>query len=198
MSTESQALFSVRVRECACRIRREGIGALAELYSLTASRLYRYALAVTQHHQDAEDVLQAAMVRITIHSKGLADAVHPWAYFLRLVRNEALRMSQKQKTRRAREQLTSSEILEREESNTQDLQAADAAEIREFVQAAMKTLPAEQLEIVVLKIWEELTFAEISQILDESPNTVASRYRYAMRKLSQSLEPVIVEAIRDE
>lgn len=155
-------------------------------------------MTVTQHHQDAEDALQAAMVRVTVHFKGLVDAIHPWAYFLRLVRNESLRVAQKQKARRAREQLTLPELLEREEANTKGPRGGDAWEIRESVQAAMKTLPVQQLEIVVLKIWEELTFAEISQILDESPNTVASRYRYAMQKLNQSLEPVVCENLRDE
>ena len=186
------------MRECACRIKREGIGALDELYDLTASRLYRYALTITRHHQDAEDVLQAAMVRITLHPQGLADSIHPWAYFLHVVRNEALRIAKKQKIRRSREQLTGPEILDREETITPNFQGTGFSEIREFVQAAMKTLPPEQTEIVVLKIWEELTFAEISQILDESPNTIASRYRYALQKLNRSLEPIIAEALRNE
>ena len=38
-------------------------------------------------------------------------------------------------------------------------------------------------EVVTLKIWGELTFDEIARILDESLNTVASRYRYALQKL---------------
>lgn len=198
MNTGPAALFSVRMRECACRIKREGIGALDELYDLTAARLYRYALTIMRHHQDAEDVLQAAMVRITLHPQGLADSIHPWAYFLRIVRNEALRIAKKQKVRRSREQLNLPEILESEEAATPDFQGTGISEIREIVQAAMKTLSPEQAEIVVLKIWEELTFAEISQILDESPNTVASRYRYALQKLNQSLDPIVGEALRNE
>ena len=43
----------------------------------------------------------------------------------------------------------------------------------------------------MLKIWEGLTFAEIAEVLDESPNTAASRYRYALQKLSQSLQPLL-------
>ena len=45
----------------------------------------------------------------------------------------------------------------------------------------------EQVEVVVLKIWEELTFAQIGHILDISPNTVASRYQYAIAKLTRRL-----------
>jgi DNA-directed RNA polymerase specialized sigma24 family protein len=35
-----------------------------------------------------------------------------------------------------------------------------------------------------------MTFAEIGEILDISPNTAASRYQYAMGKLSQRLMPL--------
>jgi len=48
---------------------------------------------------------------------------------------------------------------------------------------AVERLPAEQKEVLTLKIWAELTFDEIARTLDESLNTVASRYRYALQKL---------------
>jgi len=47
----------------------------------------------------------------------------------------------------------------------------------------------------VLKIWEDMTFAEIASVLDESPNTVASRYRYALQKLDNYLRPATHEDI---
>jgi RNA polymerase sigma-70 factor (ECF subfamily) len=55
----------------------------------------------------------------------------------------------------------------------------------------LKSLPKSQYEVVILKHWEELTFAEIAEALGLSQNTVASRYRYAMEKLQRSLEPLI-------
>jgi len=51
----------------------------------------------------------------------------------------------------------------------------------------MRTLPPEQAEVVALKLWEEMTFAQIGAILEESPNTIASRYKYAMAKLAKRL-----------
>jgi RNA polymerase sigma-70 factor (ECF subfamily) len=57
------------------------------------------------------------------------------------------------------------------------------------VWSALRTLPPQQAEVVVLKIWEEMTFAQIAAILEESPNTIASRYQYAMAKLSKRLVP---------
>ena len=48
---------------------------------------------------------------------------------------------------------------------------------------AVERLPDQQKEVLILKIWGELTFDEIARTLDESLNTVASRYRYGLQKL---------------
>jgi RNA polymerase sigma-70 factor (ECF subfamily) len=42
---------------------------------------------------------------------------------------------------------------------------------------------------VILKVWNELTFAEIAKVLDVSQNTAASRYRYALGALRKTLQP---------
>ena len=53
--------------------------------------------------------------------------------------------------------------------------------------AALDLLPAEQREVLTLKIWNELTFAEIASALGISQNTAASRYRYALAALKKNL-----------
>ena len=42
-------------------------------------------------------------------------------------------------------------------------------------------------EVVTMKIWGGLTFAQISEALAISPNTAASRYRYALEQLAVNL-----------
>jgi RNA polymerase sigma-70 factor (ECF subfamily) len=55
--------------------------------------------------------------------------------------------------------------------------------------AALDRLPHDQREVVVMKIWNELTFAEIGEALGISLNTAASRYRYALTGLKRILQP---------
>jgi RNA polymerase sigma-70 factor (ECF subfamily) len=55
------------------------------------------------------------------------------------------------------------------------------------VREAVLALPPEQREVVVLHIWGALTLAEIGALTRVSPNTAASRYRYALAKLRESL-----------
>ena len=47
-------------------------------------------------------------------------------------------------------------------------------------------LPAEQREVVYLKVFDGLTFKEIASVCGVSANTAASRYRYGIEKLREA------------
>lgn len=159
--------------------------ALGKLFDRTAGRLFRYSLALTRNRDDAEDALQASMVRVAQHPRKLAGARMPWAYLLRIVRNESLQIVQ----RRRPMQSLADEFDGWCEDNGRLAREESAARVRKAVQK----LPPEQAEVVMLKQWEEMTFAEIADVTGDSPNTVASRYRYALEKLSRSLEALVDE-----
>jgi RNA polymerase sigma-70 factor (ECF subfamily) len=60
-------------------------------------------------------------------------------------------------------------------------------ERRAAIEEALQRLPRDQREVLVLKIWGELTFEQIGMTLELSPNTAASRYRYALAALRTEL-----------
>ena len=63
----------------------------------------------------------------------------------------------------------------------------EQAELSSSVESALAQLPDEQREVVVLKIWGGLTFAQIAAALGVNQNTAASRYRYAIERLESAL-----------
>jgi RNA polymerase sigma-70 factor (ECF subfamily) len=65
--------------------------------------------------------------------------------------------------------------------------ALDREEFIRSVETALRGLPPEQREVVVLKIWGELTFAQIGDALAINPETAASRYRYGLGRLQTTL-----------
>lgn len=171
----------------ALQLGRGNLVALGKLYDLTAERLIRYARTLTRNTTDAEDALQAAMCRVSQYPEQLARSEYPWAYFLKIVRNETLKVIQRR--------LAMSIKVESQEAWSVDDQGLEREEHAACVRAALQRLPDEQAEVVVLKIWEAMTFAEIAVVLGESQNTVASRYRYAIEKLTRILEPLAREEI---
>ena len=58
------------------------------------------------------------------------------------------------------------------------------------LEAALRHLPAEQREVIVLHVWGQMTFEEAAAALDISANTAASRYRYGLAKLKERLRPL--------
>jgi RNA polymerase sigma-70 factor (ECF subfamily) len=58
------------------------------------------------------------------------------------------------------------------------------------LQSALADLPVEQREVVVLRVWGRMTFEEAAVVLEISPNTAASRYRYGLAKLKSRLQPL--------
>lgn len=173
--------FQDRVNECTIRLSSVGVSALGALFDLTSPRLVRLAIAVTRNQHDAEDAVQAVLVKIAGRPHLLNNAKSPWAYLLRMVRNEAITIARKNARCTNLTTLTDLVVLRRVDELEQE-------EAHRAVWAALRVLPTEQSEVVVLKIWEEMTFAQIGQVLEVSPNTVASRYQYAMAKLTQKLQ----------
>ena len=68
-------------------------------------------------------------------------------------------------------------------AGTPPLAAGPAARL----ERALAALPADRREVIALKIDAGLTFREIAAVLGVSPNTAASRYRYALAELRDAL-----------
>lgn len=127
---------------------------------------------------DAEDVLQEALVRYWRSRERAAD---PSAYLFGCVRGCALEWLRARQRRGRREQ-----VVARSERVFFESQVL-AEERRHAIEAALATLPSEQREVVVLRIWGGLSFANIGEVLGVSINTAMSRHRYALERLRRLL-----------
>ena len=101
-----------------------------------------------------------------------------------IVRSTALDFIRRDSRRARREQTA---LADAEESIEPMFEFEDETQVA--LAAALDRLPHDQREVVVMKIWNELTFAEIGQALGISQNTAASRYRYALAGLKRILQP---------
>lgn len=155
----------------------------SQVVSVIAPRAFRYARFLTDHNADAEDILQQALARLAAQPSLLQLVDSPWAYFLKMVRNEAMRFHKKHQRQVPLASATLAEIS----APTLVDDPLESAERNRLIQVALTNLPAEQAEVIILKFWEGMTFREIANVTSESQNTTASRYRYAITKLASLL-----------
>ena len=151
-------------------------------FQLYGPRLLLCARQWTRSLADAEDVVQEAFVRYWRHQRGLPG--EPMALLVTSVRRAAVDLARRNGRRAVREEQTADEIDIHGSAFQSNL---DGDERRLAIEVAMQRIPGEQREVLVLKIWGELTFDQIGRELGLSPNTAASRYRYALAALRQEL-----------
>lgn len=148
-----------------------------------ADDLLAYLRCVLCSIHDAEDVLQMIFVRIVRKRHKLAESRYLDAYVFRIARNEVAGWIRRRKRDRHARLVDESWLIVPESDD-------GPSDLGEHLQAALNRLPQTQREVIVMKIYRQKTFLEISRLLDMSQSTVASRYRYGMEKLRTLLENV--------
>lgn len=153
-------------------------GALADAYDRHGGGLYRYAAVVLADPVAAEDAVQAVFCRLArVLSRG-AQIASLERYLRRSVRNEWFTMLRDRK----RERSNRGSFLE-------PVETAVSPVDRLTVETALTALPAEQREVLHLRLYEGLTFEEIAERTSVSINTATSRYRYGLSHLREALSP---------
>jgi len=137
----------------------------------------------TDGHAEAEDVVQDAFVRFWPKRTSARNAR---AYLYSCVRSAAMDRRRSDARRRRREELPRPADSDNEKSLFEHTLEHD--ERREAIEKTLQALPDEQKEVVIMKIWGQLTFQGIAAALAISANTAASRYRYALTSLRKSLQ----------
>ncbi|MBA4387053.1 MAG: sigma-70 family RNA polymerase sigma factor [Verrucomicrobia bacterium] len=141
------------------------------------SALVLYARQWTDSLADAEDAVQEGFIRFwKARESGVGDQI---AILYVSVKRSALDRRRSETRRNARERFAA----ETGDKLYFQKTAIEYEERRQAIEKALEELPDSQREVLVMKIWGELTFKQIAEALGESQNTVASRYRYGLQAL---------------
>jgi RNA polymerase sigma-70 factor (ECF subfamily) len=149
----------------------------AALYDRLGLSLLRVARAMLHASNEAEDTVQDVFVELVRHRDRLAHVRDLDAYVFAMLRYSVRRRLLRQRREQQQLQQLVPICADKQDSSSPN-------ELEE----ALKSLPPDQREVIALKVDGGLTFAQIGEILQLSPNTAANRYRYALEKLRRVLE----------
>ncbi len=128
----------------------------------------------------AQDAVQGAFVRLMGQALAPRDAK---AWLFRTVRNDAITRLRRRKCRTRHSQ----QLLQQQppwfESHPDDLVDAQQA------QAILMTLPEHQREVVLLRIWGQLSLKQIAHIIGSPVTTIHSRYKTALAVMKERMQP---------
>ena len=154
---------------------------LVKLFEAKQQQLYVAAISITRDRAAAEDVVLDAMLAVSKLSKAPDDLA---AYLFRTVRNKALH-SAKQAVRFT----SDSELESFIDSKTQ---TPEQLLFSQQILNHLNELESNQRQVLIMKLFSDLTFEEIAEITASNPNTVASWYRRGLSKLKETIhEPAL-------
>jgi RNA polymerase sigma-70 factor (ECF subfamily) len=149
-----------------------------------ASKFLLFARQKARSESDAQDLMQESIVEAA--RRHSSSAPPPPALVFATIHRRAIDWGRREDRRSARE-LASAEraAIEWFDTSVEDREQA------KLIQDAMIKLPETYREVVTLKVWGGLTFAEIAESLRIPANTAASRYRYGLEQLRKLTKEVL-------
>ena len=150
--------------------------ALRLLYLLYAGNVFGYVLTIVRDEHDAEDLTSEVFARLPRALSHYRTSATPFVgWLLRVARNAAL------------DHLRAQRSVPLAEVPAADRAELGAHERLEDLRVALAALPADQRQVIVLRLIAGLTPAEVAQRLGRSVNAVHALAHRARRSLREEL-----------
>jgi RNA polymerase sigma-70 factor (ECF subfamily) len=149
-------------------------------------QLFRFAFFRTGSLADSQDIVQDVFIKL-YHLNGHLSSVNNIRYYLfRSISNACTDYHRKNKKYKF-EMLEKADIpdnMHEEEASHQML----LVEEYKRIEGLLKDLPDEQAETIRLRVWDEMSFADIAEIMEVPVTTVKSRFKYGIDKLKSKID----------
>jgi RNA polymerase sigma-70 factor (ECF subfamily) len=176
------------IKELARTDRRRAIGLVVAKYR---DRLYTHALYIVKDHQEAYDVIQEVFIKMMREHRFFEADFQMKAWLFRVTSNLCFNIVRDKRRRGAI--LDTMDAPTSSRANQADLVFSD--ERQQHILAAMDRLTEDHREILMLRYYSDLSYAEIAESLGIKLGTVMSRLSRAKGRLMEVLDdPSVVEA----
>jgi RNA polymerase sigma factor (sigma-70 family) len=158
--------------------------AFSELLDVYQERLYWHIRKIVLTHQNADDVLQNTFIRIykSVANFQEKSTLHTWMY--RIAYNESIRFLEKNNKKKYEDLDAISEshleVLFEDEY-------FDGDEIQRKLHKIIDGFTEKQKQVFQMKYFDNLSFRQISEILNISQNTLKSTYYTAVKIIEEKI-----------
>ncbi len=163
------------------RLRLKDAQAAAELHRLYREALLRFCWGYVGRMEEAEDAVQDITCKV-LAAEDIPDHFRPWLY--KVARNHCMNLIRERATHKVRHALPAASHLF--EPLTGHLTRMARDEARTKLAEIVLTLPEAQREVLRLRYVDDLSRAEIAEVLDLPESVVKSRLFEGLSKLREA------------
>ena len=162
--------------------------AFGELYERYLDKIYSYVFYRTGNHHDAEDLTARVFFRAMAHIQSYTERGVPFqAWLYRIAHNLVANWH---RDRGRRKVIPLDEFIAASlKSDAPDKEAEDQEE-RDALRAAIRRLPEERQQLLLLKFVDHLPNAEIGTIMNRTEGAIKSLYHRTLIALRDELQSI--------
>ena len=163
-------------------------GAFHALVDRHAAELFRLAISLSSSRSDAEDIVQETFLGAFRGMRKFDGRASVKTWLKRILVRQAARAWHQSRGSRKSVSLEAVDTEVRPTTSTRVPSAAAAVDRKIDMAGVLRTLSPEYREILVLREFEQMSYAEIAQTLGVPQGTVESRLHRARAELRSKLE----------
>jgi RNA polymerase sigma-70 factor (ECF subfamily) len=153
-----------------------------QLMATYQERLYWHIRRMVHDHDDANDVLQNCLVKVYRGIRQFEGKSKLYTWLYRIATNEAITFLNRQKQK-------ATDSIDRGENSLSNQLKADpyfnGDEIQAWLKAAIANLPEKQQLVFNLRYYDEMSYADMSELLDTSQGALKASFHHAVKKIEQ-------------
>jgi RNA polymerase sigma-70 factor, ECF subfamily len=169
------------------KLRKGDSSAYHRLVDQYANRLYGLAYVLVGNREDAEEVVQETLAGVFRGIGSFQQRSSFWTWLARIVARQSAKVRQKYSTRNRVLHLPVDELAESKQPPPTTRSMTQAVDAKVDLATALDLLSREHREIIVLRELKQMSYTEISQVLDVPLGTVESRLSRARAELRKLL-----------
>jgi RNA polymerase sigma-70 factor (ECF subfamily) len=172
--------------------------AFGEIVKRWERKIFALCFGMLGREEDARDAAQETFISAYRNLNNFRGEAKVSSWLHRIAVNQCL-------TRQRRAKVRGEQSLENENETAENAffsplskspsRLAEQKERVEMIRRAVNALPTDLKQVIVMKEFEEMTFQEISEILDLPLSTVKSRLYTALKQLRMRLEKMPLEVV---
>lgn len=140
--------------------------------------LYWHIRRIVKNHQDADDVLQNAFIKVYKNIKSFESKAKIYTWLYRIATNEALTFLKK-KNRKRTEPIEEIETVKQMSA----IDSVDGDQLVEKLNQAISQLPEKQKLVFNMRYFDEMPYTSISKVLGTSVGGLKASYHHAVKKI---------------
>lgn len=145
-------------------------------------RIYWQIRRMVINHQDADDVMQNVFIKAWNGLDNFREDSQLFTWLYRIAVNESLSFLEKQKRR---ESVSYDDVSESIEQKLHSEPGFDEQKAVWKLQLAIQQLPDKQKLVFNLRYFDEMSYEEMSEILDTSVGALKASYHHAVKKIEE-------------